>query len=144
MLPLLLLSILFLSCAGGDDDGRRLGEMIIGTWQRGWNAGDVVIDGETDISPEDFSYDRFVFHDDGSYNGMVRKGTFLIMDTEGEVVFTGNYQCDNHNLKLESTGDEGRQVILAQVISFTEDTIQLQYVNENFHVTISLILRKLP
>ena len=139
------LLIFLLSCTGGDDDGRRLGEMIVGTWQRGWSAGDVVIDGETDLSPENFSYDRFVFHDDGTYNGMMRKGTFEVRDVNGEVVFEGNYQCDNHNLKLESgEGGGSRQAILAQVLSFTDDTIQLQYVNESYHVTVSLIIRKLP
>lgn len=119
--------------------------MIVGTWQRGWSAGDVVIDGETDLSPENFSYDRFVFHDDGTYNGMMRKGTFEVRDVNGEVVFEGNYQCDNHNLKLESgEGGGSRQAILAQVLSFTDDTIQLQYVNESYHATVSLIIRKLP
>ena len=32
--------ILFTACGGGDDDGRRLGDMIVGTWQRGWGEGD--------------------------------------------------------------------------------------------------------
>lgn len=43
-------ALVFLTaCGGGDDDGRRLGEMIVGTWQRGWGEGDVVIDGDTDL-----------------------------------------------------------------------------------------------
>lgn len=137
------LLLCFLSCTGGDDDGRRLGETIVGTWQRGWNPGDVVIDGDTELQPENFSYDQFVFHDDGTYNGMVRKGTFFIKDMDGEIVFEGNYQCDNSNLKLEGTDAQSRQVILAQVVSFTEETIRLQYVNESYHVTVSMILRKL-
>ena len=32
-----------IGCGSGDDDGRRLGEQIVGTWQRGWGEGDVVI-----------------------------------------------------------------------------------------------------
>ena len=58
MKPLLfLLSFLLLSCGGGDDDGQRLGEVIVGTWQRGWDKGDIVIDGDTELKPEDFAYD---------------------------------------------------------------------------------------
>jgi len=39
MLPLML------SCGVGDDDGERLGDYIVGTWLRGWEEGDVVIEG---------------------------------------------------------------------------------------------------
>ena len=39
------------SCSGGDDDGRRLGEVIVGTWQRGWNEGDIIIEGDPDVKP---------------------------------------------------------------------------------------------
>ena len=64
-----LAALLFVfACGGGDDDGRRLGEVIVGTWQRGWGEGDVVIEGDTDLRPENFAYDQFVFNDDGSYN----------------------------------------------------------------------------
>ena len=80
-------ALVFLTaCGGGDDDGRRLGEMIVGTWQRGWGEGDVVIDGDTDLGPDNFTYDQFVFRGDGNYNGMVRKGTFTAYDTEGMVI----------------------------------------------------------
>jgi len=123
------------ACGGGDDDGRRLGETIVGTWQ----CGDVAIDGATDLTPEDYDMDQFVFYADGSYNGMVRKGSFSVKNVDGETVLEGSYQCDNNTLKMESS----HQVIVAQVASFSDDTIQLRYVNENYHVTISLTLKKL-
>ena len=126
---------LIVSCGGGDDDGRRLGETIVGTWQRG----EVVIDGDTELQPEDIDLDQFVFQADGTYNGMVRQGTFVATDVEGETVMEGSYKCDNSTLRMES----GRQVIVAQVAAFSDDMIQLRYVNETYHVTISLTLRKL-
>ena len=126
---------LIVSCGGGDDDGRRLGETIIGTWQRG----EVVIDGDTELQPEDINLDKFVFQADGTYNGMVRQGSFVATDIEGETVMEGSYKCDNSTLRMES----GRQVIVAQVVAFSDDMIQLRYVNETYHVTISLTLRKL-
>ena len=61
-----------LGCGTGDDDGRRLGDFIVGTWQRGWGEGDVVIEGNTDLEPENLAYDKFMFRADGSYNGMMR------------------------------------------------------------------------
>ena len=133
--------ILLSACGSGDDDGRRLGELIVGTWQRGWGEGDVVFEGETELTPENFTYDKFEFHDDGSYNGMVRKGTFIAYDTRGQIIFEGRYQCDNHNLKLEPSTIEG--AILAQVVSFTDDTICLKYTFEEVDISVSLILRKL-
>jgi hypothetical protein len=140
MKPLLfLLSFLFLSCGGGDDDGQRLGEVIVGTWQRGWDKGDIVIDGDTELKPEDFAYDQFVFRDDGTYNGMVRKGTFVAYDTKGYIIFEGDYQCDNHNMRLEPKG-EGK--MLAQVVFFTDNTLQLRYENEEYHLTVTFIVRK--
>ena len=133
----------FSSCGGGDDDGRRLGELIVGTWQRGWDEGDVIIEGETDFQPEDFSYDLFVFKGDGSYNGMVRDGSFAAYDEFGEVIYEGRYRCDNNNLKLEFTDEGGRkQTILAQVLMFTEDTLKIRYENEEYNVTVTMILRK--
>ena len=126
---------LIVSCGGGDDDGRRLGETIIGTWQRG----EVVIDGDTELQPEDIDLDKFIFQADGTYNGMVRQGSFVATDIEGETVMEGSYKCDNSTLRMES----GRQVIVAQVVAFSDDMIQLRYVNETYHVTISLTLRKL-
>lgn len=131
--------ILCFGCGTGDDDGRRLGEIIIGTWQRGMNEGDLVIDGNTELNPEDFDLDKFEFHADGDYNGMVRKGSFITYDFDGEIVLEGSYQCDNSTLRMESD----HQVIVAQVVLFSDDTLQLRYVNGNYHVTISLTLRKL-
>ena len=125
---------LIVSCGGGDDDGRRLGETIIGTWQRG----EVVIDGDTELQPEDIDLDKFVFQADGTYNGMVRQGSFVATDIEGETVMEGSYKCDNSTLRMES----GRQVIVAQVAAFSDDMIQLRYVNETYHVTVSLTLRR--
>ena len=136
-------SLFATSCGTGDDDGRRLGELIVGTWQRGWGEGDVIIEGDTDLEPESFSYDRFVFMPDGKYNGMVRDGSFSSYDEFGDIIYEGIYRCDNNNLKLEFSNEEGRkQTILAQVLSFTDDTITLRYENEEYNVTVTLILRK--
>lgn len=126
---------LIVSCGGGDDDGRRLGETIVGTWQ----CGEVVIDGDTELQPEDINLDKFVFQADGTYNGMVRQGSFVATDIEGETVMEGSYKCDNSTLRMES----GRQVIVSQVAAFSDDMVQLRYVNETYHVTVSLTLRKL-
>lgn len=126
---------LIVACGGGDDDGRRLGETIVGTWQ----CGEVVIDGDTELQPEDINLDKFVFQADGTYNGMVRQGSFVATDIEGETVMEGSYKCDNSTLRIES----GRQVIVAQVAAFSDDMVQLRYVNETYHVTVSLTLRKL-
>lgn len=126
---------LIVSCGGGDDDGRRLGETIVGTWQ----CGEVVIDGDTELQPEDINLDKFVFQADGTYNGMVRQGSFVATDIEGETVMEGSYKCDNSTLRMES----GRQVVVAQVAAFSDDMVQLRYVNETYHVTVSLTLRKL-
>lgn len=135
--------LFFLGCTGGDDDGRRLGEMIVGTWQRGWGEGDVVIDGDTELQPENFTYDKFVFNNDGTYNGMVRKGTFVTIDKEGELIFEGDYQCDNSSLRLEFLDEGGRkQKILAQIVSFTEHEILLRYDSDEWGVTVSLKIRK--
>ena len=144
ILPLLftfLFSLFTTSCGGGDDDGRRLGDVIVGTWQRGYGPGDVVIEGDTELEPENLTYDQFIFHDDGKYNGMKREGTFLTIDDRGELIFEGDYLCDNDNLKLMFMGDDGKkQTILAQVLAFTDDTIKLTWQNESVHVT--LIIRK--
>lgn len=136
-------SLFTTSCGGGDDDGRRLGELIVGTWQRGWGEGDVIIEGDTDLDPESFSYDLFVFMPDGNYNGMVRDGSFISYDEFGDVIYEGHYRCDNNNLKLEFFDEERRkQTILAQVLSFTDDTMKIKYENEEYNVTVTLILRK--
>ena len=116
------------SCSGGDDDGRRLGDVIVGTWQRGWGEGDVIIDGDTDLKPENFTYDLFYFDGDGSY---------------GDMIFEGSYQCDNNNLKLDCVSSEGdSRKILAQVLWFTDKEMQIRYVNDEYDVTVTVIIRK--
>ena len=131
------------SCDGGDDDGRRLGEEIVGTWQRGWNEGDIIIEGDPDTKPDNFTYDLFYFDGDGKYNGMVRDGSFLTVDTDGEMIFEGTYQCDNNNLKLDCVNSEGEsRKILAQVLRFTDKEMQIRYVNDEYDVTVTVIIRK--
>ena len=131
------------SCDGGDDDGRRLGEEIVGTWQRGWNEGDIIIEGAPDTKPDNFTYDLFYFYGDGKYNGMVRDGSFLTVDTDGEMIFEGTYQCDNNNLKLDCVNSEGEsRKILAQVLRFTDKEMQIRYVNDEYDVTVTVIIRK--
>jgi hypothetical protein len=133
----------FWNCGGGDDDGRRLGDYIVGDWQRGWDEGDVIIEGDTDLEPDNFAYDRFVFMSDGKYNGMVRDGSFSAYDEYGEIIYEGQYRCDNNNLKLQFTDEGGRkQTILAQVLMFSEDMLKIKYVNEEYDVTVIVILRK--
>ena len=128
------------SCDGGDDDGRRLGEVIVGTWQRD----EIIIDGDTSIKPEDLTYDLFYFYGDGDYNGMVRTGSFLTVDTAGEMIFDGSYQCDNNNLKLDCVNSSGeRRKILAQVLFFTDNQMQIRYVMDEYDVTVTVIIRKI-
>ena len=128
------------SCDGGDDDGRRLGEVIVGTWQRD----EIIIDDDTSIKPEDLTYDLFYFYGDGDYNGMVRTGSFLTVDTVGEMIFDGSYQCDNNNLKLDCVNSSGeRRKILAQVLSFTDNQMQIRYVIDEYDVTVTVIIRKI-
>ena len=128
------------SCDGGDDDGRRLGEVIVGTWQRD----EIIIDGDTSIKPEDLTYDLFYFYGDGDYNGMVRTGSFLTVDTAGEMIFDGSYQCDNNNLKLDCVNSSGeRRKILAQVLLFTDNQMQIRYVMDEYDVTVTVIIRKI-
>lgn len=136
--------ILFTACGGGDDDGRRLGEMIVGTWQRGWGEGDVVIEGDTDLEPESFTYDQFVFRGDGDYNGMVRKGTFSSYDTQGRLIYEGDYLCDNNNLKLQYLDESDvKRTILAQVVDFDESSIWIRYEEEQHNIAVTFIIRKL-
>lgn len=143
LLLLMLFSFLLTSCGGGDDDGRRLGELIVGNWQRGWDEGDVIIEGDTQWRPEDFSYDIFIFRGDGSYNGMVRSGSFISYDYFGDVIHEGTYRCDNNNLKLEYKDESGRQqTILAQVLMFSEDMLVIKYENEDYEISVTLTLRK--
>lgn len=134
----LLFLLLLLSCSGGDDDGRRLGEVIVGTWQLGTNEGDMLVEGDLTM---ELAFDKFVFRADGNYNGMMRKGTFFSTDETGDIILEGRYQCDNHNLKLE--GSDGYQLALtAQVLSFTDDTMRLQFVGDDGRLTVTLVLRK--
>ena len=136
--------ILFTACGGGDDDGRRLGDTIVGTWQRGWGEGDVVIEGDTDLEPENFTYDQFVFRGDGDYNGMVRKGTFSSYDTQGRVIYEGDYLCDNNNLKLQYLDESDvKRTILAQVVDFDESSIWIRYEEEQHNIAVTFIIRKL-
>jgi hypothetical protein len=59
------------------------------------------------------------------------------------VVDKGTYQCDNSNLKLEVNTGLGHQSLLLQIVSFTENTMQVRYVNESYHVTVTLMIRKI-
>ena len=130
--------IVCLSCGTGDDDGSRLGEQIVGTWQRA----DLVIEGDTDLDPEDLNYDLFIFNGDGSYNGMVRQGSFSSISRYGSVIFEGAYKCDNDNLRLEFDDEGTTRKILAQVVSFTETTLQLLYKIEDYDITVRLLLHR--
>jgi len=137
-----ILLFLLMGCTGGDDDGRRLGDIIVGTWLRGTNPADVVIEG-ADLDPDDLAIQQLMFLGDGSYNGMVRKGSFQAFDKHGTQTSTGTYQCDNSNLRLEYIDENGdKQKLLAQIISFTEDTMQLRYVMGTVGVTITVTVRK--
>ncbi len=143
-LLILLLPLMLMACGGGDDDGRRLGELIVGTWQRGWGEGDVVIEGDTDLEPDNFTYDQFIFRGDGAYNGMVRKGTFSAYDNSGNVIYEGDYQCDNNNLKLQYFDEGGvKRTILAQVVEFSDSFIRFRYEEEQYNITVAFIIRKL-
>lgn len=148
-----LVSLLFLllltGCGVGDDDGQRLGDYIVGTWQRGWNPGDVVIEGapldeegNPLWTPENFTYDKFIFNGDGGYNGMVRSGSFCALNVDGDTIYVGDYRCDNSNLKLNYKNEGKQQSILAQIRSFSENLMVIGYQNEELQVTVMLTLRK--
>ena len=141
---LLFFPLMLMACGGGDDDGRRLGDQIVGTWQRGWGEGDVVIEGDTDLKPENVTYDQFVFRGDGKYNGMVRSGSFSSYDTDGDIIYEGEYQCDNNNLKLQYIDEDGtKQAILAQVVAFDNNSIRIRYEEERYNIAVTFIIRKL-
>ena len=149
-----LLLLLLTGCGVGDDNGERLGEYIVGTWQRGWGPGDVIIEGAPEPedpddpgwTPERFSYDKFIFNGDGTYNGMIRTGTFTVLGKQGETIFTGDYKCDNSNLKMDFTNEDGqRGTILALVRSFTETTLIISYEAEELGasgIRVQMTLRK--
>ena len=136
-----LLLLLLTGCGVGDDNGERLGEYIVGTWQRGWGPGDVIIEGAPEPedpddpgwTPERFSYDKFIFNGDG-------------LGKQGETIFTGDYKCDNSNLKMDFTNEDGqRGTILALVRSFTETTLIISYEAEELGasgIRVQMTLRK--
>ena len=140
---LLLLTplIFFSSCGTGDDDGSRLGEQIVGTWYRGWEEGDVEIIGDVDLVPEDFIYHYFTFNGDGTYNGMVRDGSFSTCDIYGDTIYAGTYKCDNDNLRLEYMEGNKLQKIQARVLSFDEMTLKLEYKNTDLDVPVTVRLK---
>ena len=119
---------IFCSCGSGDDDGSRLAEQIVGTWYRGWEDSDFEIVGEEEFAPENYNYHYFTFNNDGTYNGMVRDGSFCAYDTYGDTIYAGTYKCDNDNLRLEYKDEGGRkQKIQALVLSYDETFIKLEY-----------------
>ena len=141
-----LSSLFLLSCGTGDDDGARLAEQIVGTWYRGWGEGDVEIIGDVNVTPEDFSYHYFTFEGDGTYNGMVRDGSFYAIDTHEDTIYTGIYKCDNDNLRLEYMSSGQKQKIQARVLSFDETAIRLEYksTDADLPVTVRLKLSATP
>ena len=143
MLPLML------SCGVGDDDGERLGDYIVGTWLRGWEEGDVVIDGSPvdeegnpKYTPSNFLHDKFIFNDDGAYNGMRRTGSFTCLGVDGDTIYVGEYRCDNSNLELNIANEGRSQKILSQVVSFSESIMTIRYHHDQYNITVSLRLRK--
>lgn len=149
LLYLVFLLPLMLSCGVGDDDGERLGDYIVGTWLRGWEEGDVIIEGsplneEGDpiYTPSKFAYDKFIFKDDGEYNGMRRTGSFVTTSIDGDTIFAGNYRCDNNNLELNILNEGRSQKILSQVQSFSESIMTIRYHHDEYNITVILRLKK--
>ena len=110
------------SCSGGDDDGRRLGEQIVGTWQRGWNEGDIIIEGDPDIKPENFTYDLFYFYGDGKYlshaidkkgNNVTIEGFWRLDDKENFVVWITHKSVKSGKKTLSSEKKVFKYVINA-------------------------------
>ena len=138
----LLLLPLFVGCGSGDDDGGRLAERIVGTWYRGWEEGDVEIIGDVSASPEDVIYHYFKFDGDGTYNGMVRDGSFCAFDIYGDTIYAGIYKCDNDNLRLEYTSEGNRkQKIQARVLSFDDMAFKLEYKNTDTDVPFTVRIK---
>ena len=137
----LLLLPLLIGCGSGDDDGSRLAEQIVGNWYRGWEEGDVEIIGDVNVSPEHFIYHYFKFNSDGTYNGMVRDGSFCAYDTYGDTIYAGNYKCDNDNLRLEYNNGSRTQKIQARVMSFDDMTIKLEYKNTDYDVPFTVRIK---
>ena len=118
--------IMCLSCGTGDDDGSRLGDVIVGSWYRD----SLALESDSIFDPEDFTHHRFDFRGDGSYNGMVRQGSFTSISRFGNVINEGTYKCDNDNLRMEYVDDEGvKQTVLSRILSYTDSTI---YLNSKF------------
>ena len=128
--------IFTLGCGTGDDDGNRLGDQIVGTWYRD----SLTIVGDSPVDPEDLTYHHFVFSGDGTYNGMVRSGSFSAISRFGNLIYEGTYKCDNDNLRLEYNDEGTKRKIHAQVLSFTPEEIYLRYENEEYAVTVYLTL----
>jgi hypothetical protein len=60
------------------------------------------------------------------------------------MIFDGTYQCDNNNLKLDCVNSSGeRRKILAQVLLFTDNQMQIRYVMDEYDVTVTVIIRKI-
>ena len=130
-----------LSCGTGDDDGRRLGDVIVGTWYRD----SLALESDSILDPEDFTHHRFDFRSDGSYNGMVRQGSFISISRFGNVINEGTYKCDNDNLRLEYVDDEtGKQTVLSRILSYTDSTIYLssKFDSGEIDVYIKMWLKK--
>ena len=139
LLYLVFLLPLMLSCGVGDDDGERLGDYI----------GDVIIegspldeDGEPIYVPSKFNYDKFIFKDDGEYNGMRRTGSFVATSIHGDTIYAGNYRCDNSNLELNILNEGRSQKILSQVQSFSESIMTIRYHHDEYNITVILRLKK--
>ena len=75
---------------------------------------------------------------------MVRKGTFSSYDTQGRVIYEGDYLCDNNNLKLQYLDESDvKRTILAQVVDFDESSIWIRYEEEQHNIAVTFIIRKL-
>ena len=149
LLYLVFLLPLMLSCGVGDDDGQRLGDYIVGTWLRGWEDGDVIIegspldpDGNPKWTPANFTHNKFIFKDDGTYNGMRRTGSFTCLDVNEDTIYDGTYRCDNSNLELNYPSEGQTIKILAQVQSFSESIMTIRYHHDQYDISVILRLRK--
>jgi hypothetical protein len=75
---------------------------------------------------------------------MVRKGTFSSYDTYGDIIYEGDYLCDNNNLKLQYLDESGvKRTILAQVVDFDATSIRIRYEEEQYNIAVAFIIRKL-
>jgi hypothetical protein len=75
---------------------------------------------------------------------MVRKGTFSSYDTQGRIIYEGDYLCDNNNLKLQYLDESDiKRTILAQVVDFDESSVWIRYEEEQHSIAVTFIIRKL-